>query len=146
MTCCKLRSRYSISTRYPEVTLAKPDAFLSICPSRELLDRVAEKWTALALIALADRPLRFNELKRKLEGISQKMLTQTLRRMERDGFVARTVVDERPLRVDYELLPAGRTLLPIVIDLKAWAEKQLLSVQRANAAFDKNNATRSTLP
>jgi len=125
--------------------MPKPDAFLLACPSREVLGRVGEKWTALALVALAQGPLRFNELKRRLEGISQKMLTQTLRRLERDGLVARAVVDARPLRVDYKLRPAGRSLLPIIMSLKKWAEKHLVDVQSANVAFDtqrrRNGAT-----
>jgi len=117
--------------------LSEPNAFLAACPSRDVLERIAEKWAALTLVALSDGPLRFNEIKRKLEGVSQKMLTQTLRRMERDGLVSRTVVDERPLRVDYHLLPAGRTLLPIIAALKAWAEMHLAAVQIASTVFDE---------
>jgi len=124
--------------------MPKPDAFLLACPSREVLGRVGEKWTALALVALAAGPLRFNELKRRLEGISQKMLTQTLRRLERDGLVARTIVDERPLRVDYKLRPAGRSLLPIIMSLKKWAEKHMFEVQAANATFEEGLVSRRT--
>jgi DNA-binding HxlR family transcriptional regulator len=121
----------------------KPDAFLLACPSRDVLGRVSEKWAALALVALADGPMRFNAIRRRLEGVSQKMLTQTLRRMERDGLVKRTVVDERPLRVDYELLPAGKSLLPLLSALKGWAERHLNGVLKANATFDAKYAGRN---
>jgi DNA-binding HxlR family transcriptional regulator len=119
--------------------MPRPDAFLLACPSRAVLARIAEKWATLALVALAEGPLRFNELKRRLEGISQKMLTQTLRRLERDGLIARNIVDDRPLQVDYRLRPAGRSLLPIIAALKTWTERRLADVQAANAAFDARN-------
>lgn len=110
--------------------MIKPDAFA----------RVAEKWSALALVALAAGPLRFNALKRRLDGVSQKMLTRTLRQLERDGLVHRKVVDERPLRVEYALLRSGRRLLPILVALKKWAETHLFEIGDANAGFDERAA------
>jgi DNA-binding HxlR family transcriptional regulator len=124
----------------------KPDAFLRACPSRDVLERIAEKWASLAIVALSERPLRFNELKRRLEGVSQKMLTQTLRKLERDGLIARIVVDQRPLRVDYALRPAGRTLLPIIQNLKQWAERHFIRIEKSNASFDKLEKNRTGKP
>lgn len=121
-----------------EVAAPKPDAFVRICPSRAVLARVGEKWTTLALVALAGGPLRSGALRRRLEGVSQKMLSQTLRNLERDGLVARTAFDERLPRVEYRLTERGRTLLPWVVGLKAWAEENLKGIERSNAAFDRD--------
>lgn len=117
-----------------------PDAFVSICPSRVVLSRIGEKWTMLALVSLASGPVRFGGLRRRLQGISQKMLSQTLRNLERDGVVSRTVATERPLRVDYELTARGRTLLPLATSLKTWAEQNLKEIERSNARFDRRAA------
>src|SRR5579875_421751 len=100
--------------------LLPPDAFLQVCGSRAVLTRVGQKWTVLAMAAMASTPRRFGDLRRRLDGISQKMLTQTLRAMERDGLVLRKLHDGRPLRVEYALSPLGRSLLPIVLKLKRW--------------------------
>lgn len=116
--------------------MTKPDAFLAACPSRGLLARLGEKWAVLALVALADGPLRFGALRRRLEGVSQKMLTQTLRRLERDGLLTRTLYDEMPLRVEYALTDAGRSALAPLRAMKAWAEGNLAASLDANAAFD----------
>lgn len=106
----------------PSLTTVSPDAFLKACPSRALLARVAEKWTLLVLVALEDGPTRFGALRRRVEGVSQKMLTQTLRGLERDGLITRHLYDEMPLRVEYELTAPGRELLPLAAQLKRWAE------------------------
>lgn len=100
----------------------KPDAFLVACPSRGLFTRLAEKWTLLCIAALEDGPMRFGSLKRRLEGITQKMLTQTLRKLEKDQLVHRELFDEMPLRVEYSLTAKGIDLLPLVASLKQWAE------------------------
>src|SRR3712207_85026 len=81
------------------------DAFLDVCPARKLLTRISDKWVGLVLAALADGPRRYNDLARKIAGVSQKMLTQTLRSLERDGLVSRTVIPAVPVRVDYALTP-----------------------------------------
>lgn len=113
-----------------------PDAFLKVCPSRAVLSRIGQKWTVLAMVALQAAPMRFGDIRRRLEGISQKMLTQTLRAMERDGLVERNVYDELPLRVEYALSPLAHTLLPLVVALKAWAEDALETIEANNRAFD----------
>jgi DNA-binding HxlR family transcriptional regulator len=102
-----------------------PNAFLKACPSQAVLARIGEKWAALVIVALAEGPLRFGALMRRLDGVSQKMLTQTLRSLENDGLLTRTLYDEMPLRVEYSLTPLGRSLVPHLAALKAWAEDNL---------------------
>jgi len=99
--------------------------------------RIGDKWSTLAIVALSSGAKRFGELRRKLEGISQKMLTQTLRNLERDGLVLRTLYDERPLRVEYELTALGHTLIPHLVALKEWSERNWKAVERAQADFDQ---------
>lgn len=117
--------------------LLPPDAFLKVCPSRTVLARVGQKWTVLTMVALQGPALRFGDIRRRLEGVSQKVLTQTLRAMERDGLVERRLYDERPLRVEYALSPLALTLLPLVAALKTWAEQSLPAIERNNRAFDR---------
>ena len=119
----------------------EPDAFLRICPSRGLLERLGEKWAMLAVVALKEDAMRFGQLMRRLEGVSQKMLTQTLRRLERDGMVRRQVFDEMPLRVEYSLTQRGLDVVPLVESLKAWAEANLHAVERDNLAYDQKRET-----
>ena len=111
----------------------QPDAFLAACPSREVLARIGEKWTVLALVALSAGALRFGELRRRIEGISQKMLAQTLRNLESDGLITRQLFDERPLRVEYRLSASGEELVPLLRDLKRWAEAHLKQIQVSRA-------------
>ena len=103
---------------------------------REVLDRVGDKWSVLAIALLGGGTRRFNELRRSIEGISQRMLTLTLRGLERDGLVTRTVFPTVPPRVDYSLTPLGRTLLRTVTQLAAWASRNGSAIQRARVAFD----------
>lgn len=112
------------------------DAYLATCPARELLDRISDKWVTLILNALADGPRRYSDLGRTIAGVSQKMLTQTLRALERDGMVTRTVTPAVPVRVDYELTPLGVSLLPLVQAVKAWAETHIAEVHTARASYD----------
>ena len=112
------------------------DAFLADCPSRFLLGRISDKWVTLVIASLADGRLRFSELSRQLAGVSQKMLTQTLRTLERDGLVSRTVTPSVPVRVDYELTPLGHSLLDPIKHLKAWAEDHVPEVRKAQEAYD----------
>jgi DNA-binding HxlR family transcriptional regulator len=117
--------------------ILNPDAFLKVCPSRAVLSRVGQKWTVLVMVALEENTTkRFGDLRRRLEGISQKMLTVTLRAMERDGLIQRNAFDEKPIRVEYGLTSLGRTLLPIVLALKQWAEESMLTIERNNCNFD----------
>lgn len=106
------------------------------CPVRDVLKRVGDKWSILVVAVLRDGPLRFNELRRSVEGISQRMLTLTLRSLERDGLVARTVAPTTPPRVDYRLTRSGRTLLDPIIALAAWAEKNRAAIQGSRTRFD----------
>ena len=112
----------------------EPDAFLLACPSRDIIARLAEKWTMLVIVALEDGPHRFGIVRRRVEGVSQKMLTKTLRKLEQDGLVTRTVYNEMPLRVEYSLTVLGRDLLPLIRAIKEWAETNMahVRVQRDN--------------
>jgi DNA-binding HxlR family transcriptional regulator len=112
------------------------DAFMADCPSRKLLDRISDKWVALALASLSDGPQRYSELSRRLAGVSQKMLTQTLRSLERDGLVSRDVTPSVPVRVDYELTDLGRSLQQTMLVLKGWAEDNMDRVEAARTAYD----------
>ena len=107
------------------------------CPSRLLLDQIADKWSVLILAALKDGPQRFNVLRRRLEGITQKALTQTLRRLERNGIVARRVVTASPIAVEYEITPLGRTLRQPFLALHAWTVDHLPEVERSRQEFDR---------
>jgi len=111
------------------------------CPSRIILERIADKWTALVMGILAQyERRRFNELRRMIGGISQKMLTQTLRDLERDGLVKRTIYAEIPPRVEYELTTLGQTLCVPLGSLTQWAHDHMDEVRRAQAAFDGRHA------
>jgi DNA-binding HxlR family transcriptional regulator len=112
------------------------DAFLEQCPTRELLSRLTDKWVALVIPALVDGPQRHGELARRIAGVSQKMLTQTLRTLERDGLVTRTVTASVPVRVDYALTPLGHELFPVMIAIKNWAETHMDRVFDARVEFD----------
>ncbi|WP_040809568.1 winged helix-turn-helix transcriptional regulator [Nocardia concava] len=112
------------------------DAYIQECPTRHLLDRISDKWVSLLLNALADGPRRYSDLSRIMTGVSQKMLTQSLRSMERDGLVTRTVTASVPVRVDYELTPLGLTLLPVMQAIKSWAETYIEDVLAAREIYD----------
>ncbi|BCM92134.1 putative HTH-type transcriptional regulator YybR [Abditibacteriota bacterium] len=103
---------------------------------REMLDRVGDRWSIYIVAQLRDGPLRFNALKRSIEGISQRMLTLTLRSLERDGLVNRTVYPTNPPQVEYALTDLGWTLLEPVSALISWAEEHQTQVQRARNQFD----------
>jgi DNA-binding HxlR family transcriptional regulator len=110
--------------------------------AREVLNRVGDKWSVLIVAMLGNGPRRFTELKRNIEGISQRMLTLTLRGLERDGLVSRTVFPTIPPRVDYALTPLGGTLLEPVKALGMWANDNRLSIQEARTKFDAKEARR----
>ncbi|GAA0911026.1 winged helix-turn-helix transcriptional regulator [Virgisporangium aurantiacum] len=114
------------------------NAFAASCPSRRLLDTIGDKWVSLLIVALGLRgPLRYSQLTSQIEGVSQKMLTQSLRRMERDGLVTRTLTPSMPVRVDYELTLLGQSLLAVMNQLKEWAELHMSQVDAARAAYDR---------
>lgn len=110
------------------------------CHAREILARVGDKWSVYVVHVLGDaRTLRFNELRSQVDGISQRMLTVTLRGMERDGLVSRKVYPEVPPRVEYSLTPLGTTLRQLVRGLVAWSGAHLAEVDAARAAYDARN-------
>jgi len=106
----------------------------------DVLARVGDKWTVFVVRLLADRPMRFNELKRAVDGISQRMLTLTLRGLERDGLVTRTVFPTVPPRVDYELTDLGQTLITMLQGLGEWAIANRPTIVAARAAYDARAA------
>lgn len=112
------------------------DSYLATCPSRRLLDRISNKWVTLVICALGERSMRYSELATRLAGVSQKMLTQTLRSLERDGLVIREVTPSVPVRVDYALSASGQSLLEPIEHMKAWAEIHMPEVDQARARYD----------
>ncbi|MCT7661781.1 winged helix-turn-helix transcriptional regulator [Mycobacterium deserti] len=128
------------------------DAFLSNCPSRKLLERISDKWVALILAALGSdgpnpgsdrvgepRSMRYSELSQRLAGVSQKMLTQTLRSLERDGLVTRTVAPTVPVTVTYELTELGLSLDRAMRGIKRWAEAHMDEVLLHREAYDSRS-------
>ena len=112
------------------------DPYDASCPSRQVIDRIGDRWSVLILSTLADGPQRFTGLARRIQGISQKMLTQTLRTLERDGLLTRTVTASVPVTVTYELTPLGHSLQAVVAGLKVWAEAHMDEVLTARASYD----------
>src|SRR5438105_10450052 len=114
------------------------------CHAREMLVRIGDKWSVYVIHLLDDAgPLRFNELRSRVAGISQRMLTVTLRGMERDGLVTRTVYPEVPPRVEYSLTPLGKTLRQLVRGLVQWSGAHLAEVDAARAVYDARNRKRT---
>ena len=111
-----------------------PDGCRRIAP---ILARIGDKWSILIIILLGDGPMRFNELRRKIGGVSQRMLTLTVRGLERDGFLKRTVFPTIPPRVDYELTPLGRSLLQPIQQLGMWATNNVDVIEDAQRRYDK---------
>ena len=107
---------------------------------RTVLSRVGDKWSMLVVEMLADSPLRFNELRRRIEDISQRMLTRTLRELERDGLVTRTVTPTTPPSVEYALTPLGHTLREPVNTLIHWTQSHYPAIQKAQTQFDKRKS------
>ncbi|MGW4126265.1 winged helix-turn-helix transcriptional regulator [Nocardia sp. NPDC004711] len=116
------------------------DAFLAACPSRQLLDRISNKWVTLVLCALGGGSMRYSELARLLTGVSQKMLTQTLRALERDGLITRTVTPTVPVTVSYELTDLGLSLHQMMRGVKNWAETHMDDVLDNRATHDTRTA------
>jgi DNA-binding HxlR family transcriptional regulator len=111
----------------------------------EVLERVGDKWSVLVVVTLGDGPKRFNEVRRAIANISQRMLTLTLRGLERDGLVTRTVFPTIPPRVDYELTALGRSLLEPVAALGSWARENHARIEKARLRFDQRKAGRHPL-
>jgi DNA-binding HxlR family transcriptional regulator len=117
-----------------------PNAYSADCPTRQILDRVGDKWAVLILLLLRDEAMRFNRLRRAIEGISQKMLSQVLKSLERDGLIRRRVIPTVPVTVEYSLLPLGATLAAAVDPLRAWAETNLKEVLAAQRRYDAQHS------
>ncbi len=121
-------------------TKQKGDVSKTTCPSREVLTLIADKWTVLIIHTLSDKTLRHNELSRSLGDISQKVLTQALRKLERNGIITRTVYPVVPPKVEYALSPIGRSLVSTLGTLSSWAETHFPEVLSARERFDKDTA------
>jgi DNA-binding HxlR family transcriptional regulator len=114
---------------------AEYDAYLATCPARQVLDMVANKWVCLVITALSDGPRRHSDLARTIAGVSQKMLTQTLRLLERDGLVTRHMTAQVPVRVDYELTELGAGFAPLMFAIKEWAQDHIDDIQAARSGY-----------
>jgi DNA-binding HxlR family transcriptional regulator len=117
--------------------MLRGDPYHPDCPTRRILDRIGDRWTVLIVGVLGEGDARFSELRRRVGGVSQKMLTQTLRGLERDGLVRRTVHPQVPVRVEYALTEAGRTLLGPLRALQEWSIEHLSDVSAAQQAYDR---------
>jgi DNA-binding HxlR family transcriptional regulator len=111
--------------------------YLATCPTRQVLDCVADKWAVLIVGLLTQGPQRFGELRRNIEGVSQKVLTQTLRSLERDGIIHRAVFASVPPKVEYSLTPMGGSLASTLDELRVWAEQHIEDVIRHRTSFDE---------
>ncbi|PCJ33062.1 MAG: HxlR family transcriptional regulator [Gammaproteobacteria bacterium] len=112
------------------------DIYNKNCPTRQVLNRIADKWTVLIVGALAQRTKRFSELKKEIDGISQKMLTQTLRGMERDGLISRKVYPTVPPKVEYTLTDLAMSLISMLGEIRQWSEGNIETVIQAQQRYD----------
>jgi DNA-binding HxlR family transcriptional regulator len=126
----KARETHQVSTAKP------PDPFSASCPTRMVLDRIADKWTVLVLALLDAEPLRFNQLRSAVDGLSQKMLSQTLKALERDGLISRQAFATVPVTVEYAITPLGRTLARALAPILDWAIAHFGEVAQARARYD----------
>jgi DNA-binding HxlR family transcriptional regulator len=116
------------------------NVYSATCPTRQILDHIVDKWTPLVIALLEDKTMRFSELQHRINGISQKMLTQTLRNLERDGLVTRTVYAEVPPRVEYALTPLGQTLAEPLRAILDWAETHVRAIGAAQRQYDERES------
>ena len=120
-----------------KATSLKPDAYAANCPTRQILDRVGDQWAVLTLLLLLrGEPMRFTQRRRAIEGISQKMLSQVLKSLERDGLLRRRAIATVPVTVEYSITPLGSTLAEAVDPLRDWAEQNLKDVLAAQRRYD----------
>ena len=119
------------------------DVFNSRCPTRQVLDRIADKWTVLVIWKLSNGTMRFAQLRRSIDGISQKVLTNTLRGLERDGIVIRRIYASVPPRVEYTLTDLGRSLCGLVEGICGWAETNIQQVLKARTIYDRSREENS---
>jgi DNA-binding HxlR family transcriptional regulator len=121
-------------------TLFDYDPLKAACPTRQVLNRISDRWSMLVILALEDGTLRFSELRRRVEGVTQKMLTQTLRALERDGLVEREAIATVPVTVRYTLTPLGHSLGEAAATIRMWACAHIEDVERARTRFDARPA------
>ncbi len=133
-------SRDQVSRGKPEATALPPDPYHSGCPTRLLLDRIGDKWTVLVIGLLQRGPMRFNALRRAIGGVTQKMLSQTLKNLERDGLARREMIPAAPVVVEYSLTPLGATLATTIEGLQRWATDHIPEVADAQERYDRLHA------
>lgn len=114
---------------------------LDLCPARQLLEAISSKWVTLVMLELAEGELRHSQLRRRIPGASQKMLTSTLRSLERDGLVTRLLTLSVPVRTDYELTPLGHSLLGVIYGMKVWADGNMDQVEEARGDYDSRRCS-----
>lgn len=117
----------------------KPDVYSAQCPTRQILDRVGDKWAVLILLLLRQDTMRFNQLRRSIEGISQKMLSHVLKSLERDGLIRRRAIATVPVTVEYSITALGITLAAAVDHLRDWAEQNLKDVLASQRRYDSQH-------
>ena len=117
----------------------EPELFTLNCPTQQILDIIADKWSVIVLYCLAYRPRRYNEIHRRIEGISQKVLTQTLRKLERHGMVERNVLSEMPPNVEYSLTILGQTLIEPLLAIAKWSREHFSVVVASRYQYDQQN-------
>jgi len=122
-------------TSYTAEKYRQQRALNEVCPIRDVLDRVGDKWSTLLIFTLSERPHRFGELRRAISDISQRMLTQTLRELQEDGLVNRTVFPTTPPSTEYELTPLGRSLVDPLTHLLRWAEANHAAIKEARKGY-----------
>jgi DNA-binding HxlR family transcriptional regulator len=113
-----------------------PNIYNTNCPTRLILDRIADKWTVLIIGQLSSSTLRFNQLKRSIPGITQKMLTQTLKGLERDGIIVRKIYATVPPKVEYTLTKLGKSLIRVVEAIRIWAESHVKDILHSQVKYD----------
>jgi DNA-binding HxlR family transcriptional regulator len=119
------------------------DVYSQNCPTRLLLDHIADKWASLILWKLSDGPIRFNQLRRAIDGISTKVLSQALKELERDGLVTREVFPTVPVTVEYSITSLGQTLASKIAAVTEWAESNIEAVLTAQASYDARSGARA---
>ena len=120
------------------------NSYAAACPTRLVLDRIADKWAVLLLGLLAEGPMRFNQIRRNVEGISQKMLSQSLKSLERDGLVSRKAIATVPVTVEYKITVLGQTLSATVNPIRLWAESHIEQVLEAQQRYDAGTHARGS--
>lgn len=121
------------------------NVYASECPARMVLDRLADKWALLVIGRLRSGTVRFNQLRRDIEGVSQKVLSQTLKKLERDGLIRRQVIESAPITVEYSLTPLGKTLANLIESLSEWAQSHSEAVLQAQQEYDVRHTSRTSM-